>query len=213
MEAYNICKFFKSIYTQLNFAPIIYFKDNKMIFETNSPFYINSGELLIQNDFTNWLNNKILSISTADITELGKVLKKNTLETSLNENEMSVKFLTKDGIEKIITFSNLEDNNKTIVLNKFEKLDNYRNHLTVEKTLPSEYFNDDILELFLNENNEISLERTSKKLVEVPTDKIEQTKGGDYKIKFSEQTTNGQRYIEITSKNDDLELSQLFATI
>lgn len=206
MNAYDICKFFKSIYTQLNFAPEIYFKNNEMIFNTGSSFYINSGKILAKNDFTNWLKNKNVLISVPDIVELGKVLKKNALEANSDNETFSIKFLTKEGNEKTIIFRN-----NTGDIKQFEKLEKYENQLTNKETLPIEYFNDDILELFIKDGK-LTTERGQIKLVEIPTDKIKQVKGGEYYIKYSEDK-NGQRYVQITSKNDDLELSQLFATI
>lgn len=206
MSAYDICKFFKSIYTQLNFAPEIYFKDNEMIFNTGSSFYINSGKLLAENDFTDWLKNKNVLISVPDIVELGKVLKKNALEAIFDNDTFSVKFLTKEGNEKTITFKN-----DTGDIKQFEKLEKYENQLVNEEVLPVEYFNNDILELFIKDDK-LTTERSQIKLVEIPTDKIEQVKGGEYHIKYSEDK-NGQRYVQITSKNNDLELSQLFITI
>lgn len=206
MNGYDICKFFKSIYTQLNFAPEIYFKDNEIIFNTGSSFYINSGKILVENDFTNWLKDKNVLISLSDIVELGKVLKKNALEATSDNETFSIRFLTKEGSEKIITFKNNTGNIK-----EFEKLEKYENQLANEETLPTEYFNDDILELFIKDGK-LTTERGQIKLVEIPTDKIKQVKGGEYHIKYSEDK-NGQRYVQITSKNNDLELSQLFATI
>ena len=78
------------------------------------------------------------------------------------------------------------------------------------------YFSDDIFTVYLDPSKKITQNRTSVKIIDIPTARIKSLiKDSKKELLFSEIQENGQRFVAIKSSNEELqlELEQFFITI
>ena len=204
-------KYFKSIYTQINMGNIIYLTGKndyvELVYQRDSTFYILTGKLFGNIELFNWLKRTKNTIKTEidKIVELGKeVLKKNVISIEYDDNTFIYNYSLKDGTTVRREFSSCQPPEmKTIIYQKYFSLD-------------SSFISEDICEIFIDKNSNITNERTSDKLIEIPTNRIlSLVKDGTNSVFFTEKNQAGQRYVSIKSRNENLgvELCQEFLTI
>jgi len=210
-EIFEVVKYFKSIYTAVNMADEFYIADNKIIYKANS-FFIIYGELQNQenNPFIQWVNGKTTVVKLSDLNSVRECLKKNVKSIETDKDKFLLKYTDKDGNEKEFLCSNKINAEYQPVT---EKIHNIQKSLTSEFKIDSKLFEEELLIVYLDGHN-ITTERTENKIVEIPSKRIlSLQKGSETYLKISEKDTDGKRFVQISSKNELLELAQIFATI
>lgn len=206
-EVYKEFKFFKNIYTKINFSPSIIFEGEngsvKMYFERTSKYSISYGELFGCSQFTKWLKDHSarVQIKTEDLVEIAKCLKKNAKLVEFTDEYFKFEFLTKD------------ETLKTVVLNKLDKTNIIKKvDFDFSFEITNEFFTSEIFEIFFN-GVKIIDQKTPEKIFEYPIGKVNSIiKGCNATIHFTKMIDD-QRYVEISSGNEDLKLIQRFLTI
>lgn len=149
-------------------------------------------------------NSKIV-VPLATLKELSGILKKNVVSVDFSSSAVVYKYLSKE--DATVT---LEIKLDLIALegNKDNEI-SYLKEIKLDENLVS----NEILKVFLDDQDNLTEERTHRKLFEFPTSKIWSIldKTNTF-IRFSKEE-NSRRFVEIYSKKDNLELHQLFLTI
>lgn len=211
-EVHAEFKYFKNIYTKINISDKIQFKGNDtencvdMVFIRDSKFSNLIGRLSGDTYFLSWLkeSNKIVELTLEDINLIQKTLKKNVIKIEYDERYFSFNFKDKEENEHEIIVEVLDRGISFNVIN-------FKNELEI----PASYLASDIVQVF-NNNGEISETRTKDKIIEIPRDRINSIiKDTPLRIKFTEKTIDGSRYVSLSSKNDilGLQLEEIFKTI
>lgn len=213
-EIFEVVKYFKSIYTIINNkTESLRFVGRKFFYETNTHFLM-YGELAAQNDnpFLTWADGKTFEVKIKDIDSLRSSLKKNMVSLD-SSGDFSLKYKDRDEneVEFLCSESDIRESEKSLM----EKVEAIEGMLKKSGTLAySDFFNKEIVELYLQENGEISESRTSDKIVEIPFKRIQSViKDSDISVDFSDKDEEGKRFVRISCSNDLLSLSQIFATI
>lgn len=210
-EIFEVVKYFKSIYTPLKIENEFYVKDLKIFYKKN-PFFLMYGELLFQesNPFLEWAKGKEFMISVEDMNSLRTCLKKNVQEIEMTDDYFKLTYTDKEEnpMEFLCTMQK-DDHYEDIIIS----IDKIQNVLSKEFDLTDDYLEDDLLELYLD-NEDITLNRTDIKLIEFPIKRIlAYQKDSTHKIRISDLIEGERRYIEVSSTNDLFKLKQIFATI
>jgi sporulation protein YlmC with PRC-barrel domain len=213
-EMFEVVKYFKSIYTTINNkTEKLLFAGSTFYYEGNSHFLM-FGRLKDQenNDFIKWSKDKNFEIKFSDVDSLRNCLKKNVVDLNF-DTDFLFKYKDKEDNDREFLCSDvfLSEQNKNLV-NKINTIESLLTHSTSLKY--DDFVNKEIIELYLNENGTVSEERSSDKIVEIPFKRVQSiTKDSDIIVKFSDKDEEGKRYVEFSSSNELLELSQIFATI
>lgn len=216
-SVYPEFKFFKNIYVSLNVSEYCTFrweeKTQKIFlsFSNDSNYYLIAGEISGNTEFFNWLKtiNGGVSISLSSISIISKTLKKNAVSIEFeNGNYFIFKYLDKES-----------GNELSIKLepNKYDNtIDLIHYNLSTEFELSNDFLKNEICTIFRNEDGNLTSERTKDKILEIPTARIKSLlKNSKNKLLMSDRDINGNRYVAITSSNDEINLSltQIFKTI
>ena len=140
----------------------------------------------------------------------------------MNYLKKNIKSITFDDYKFVIRYSNKEDEDEEFICSNrnyvlfdqiVEKIDSLTPKLASEIKLDEKIFKENELIIYLKDNK-ITEERTENKLIEVPVKKVlSLQKNSDIFFRYTDKDSYGKRYIEISSKSDQLILKQLFATI
>lgn len=213
-------KYLKSIYTSLNISNTVYFignkKENKinLYFDTSEqPFFKLYGELSAETIFSKFLieNNFIIKVPIKELSAISKALKSNiiSIETE-NENEPFIKFSFNDKAQGLTQFKY----NCLTEFKEFENIINYYSKCQNNKEINFE--TEELFEIFLTNEKEITTEKTTEKLIEIPAARVKSfLKNSNKRILFSEKNNNNERIVILESENPDLKLKlgQIFRTI
>lgn len=213
-NSFNEFKFFKKIYTKIKSAERVLFtsRDNTLflLFPKNS-FYLLYGEVLFESKFVEWFKNKNINftVNLDDIALLKSCLKKNVISVSYNDDEFIFEFTDSEGNNKKIAFRNQENIPKDFDV---ELISEIEKKLVYKFEIDETYFSDELFKVFLEEEN-LSLNRTENKVLEIPTARIlSYQKTNNNELQFSERN-NDTRYVALSSSGDELKLKQIFLTI
>lgn len=214
-EIFEVIKYFKEIYTTINFTDTIYFVDMNFYY-IGDLHYILHGELFKENEnaFTNWVKEGGKFFLRMDhVSRVKECLKKNILSLDITKDTFSLKYKNKDGNEEEFLCKKI-DGGDSFFEKIIEKTTKIRSLLIYKGDLPFNYFDDkEILELYLKDNKIVE-ERTTDKLIEIPVKRIISIlKSNVHSIRFSDCLDSGKRYTEITGNNKYVRLRQIFATI
>jgi len=214
-EIFEVVKYFKNIYTTINFAEVVYFIDTSFYY-LGEQHYILHGELFTKenNAFLEWLKKggKLFMYMT-QVRLLTECLKKNIISLDITDDSFSLKFKDKNDNPREFLCERLKEGD-TFFDKVVDKTKMIRSKLSFKRDLPSNYFDGkELLEVYLK-NGDIVDDRTSDKLIEIPVKRILSIlKSNIHSIRFSNRLDNGRRYIEITGNNKFVRLHQIFATI
>ena len=217
---YNDFKMLKNIYTALNKSSKIVFigRDNdvRIIFSREDNFFLLFGEITFETEFTKWLKDghKAVVMEIEKLKSITDALKKNIISLETSDVSFTFSYISKDdGETKNQVFYNSATSDT--IKNESLKIDGILSQLKTKKDIPEAFISDDIFRVYLKDN-ELTDERVSDKLLEIPTKRILTfTKNSRNSIGFSEKMEKGERYVGIFSANEELNLnlSQLFLTI
>jgi hypothetical protein len=211
-EMFEVIKYFKSIYTAINNDDEIYITNNKIVYRAN-PFYILYGELQNDesNEFLKWIKDKSATIKISDLNELRVCLKKNVKNVVFDDKRFRVEYENKDSIPLEFLCSNEINKEYDLIVKKINDITKqYIKEYSIEDSL----FNEELFIAYLDKDLNITLDRTENKVVEIPGKRIlSLQKNSEKFLKISEKSEEGKRFVEISSKSDLLNLSQIFATI
>ena len=213
-DVYEEFKYFKNIYTKINFADKISLigdsKNNRVLihFLDVSEFTILVGYLYGDTRFLNWLKdgNKRVSGNFQHFIDIGKTLKKNV--DSIEWCNDYFYFYYKNKEELMCTFMMKPDStisSPKILETEFKK----------EFEVGDNFLKSDILQIFEN-GNEISETKTINKIIEIPRERVYSLiKNEKLFLSFTEKDKDDTRIIKLHSKSNDLnlELIQYFRTI
>lgn len=211
-------KYFKSIYTQINIANEVYLSGEddlvRLYFSKDSDFYLISGKITAETEFCRWLKKygKTIKASLEDLILIGKTLKKNAASIEYTENYFKFSIINSDSCETTDILFKEEELPKELK----SQIKNFSKKLSVEEELTESYFLDDICTVYLDTSKKITQNRTSVKIIDIPTARIKSLiKDSKKELLFSEIQENGQRFVAIKSSNEELqlELEQFFITI
>lgn len=211
---FEVVKYFKSIYTTINNkTEKLLFAGTDFYYESNSHFLM-LGSLKDQenNEFIKWSKDKNFEIKFSDIDSLRNCLKKNVVDLSF-DTDFLFKYKDKEENDREFLCSettlSLQDQGLINKINTIKSLLINSTELNY-----GDFVNKEIIELYLNEDGSVSEERSSDKIIEIPFKRVQSViKDSNITVKFSDKDDEGKRYVEFTSSNDLLELSQIFATI
>jgi hypothetical protein len=222
-DIFEVVKYFKSIYSVLNIniQDDIYISgngDHINIYYKPNKFFLIYGKIknVKSNEFLNWISGKNILLNISSIFELKECLKKNVISLEKDNNNFNIKYRDKNNLEKNFICSNLNDTpiefnnliNKIILLNKeFGK----------ELLLDSSLFKNEITELYYSGSSDLN-ENTDQldKIFELPSRRILSLlkDATTYSMRITDETTmDTKKFIEISSSNDLIKLSQIFAII
>jgi hypothetical protein len=213
-EMFEVVKYFKSIYTTVNNKTESLLFSNKRFYYESNPHFLMFGNLKDQetNTFLEWSKGKNFKLKLSDVDSLRGCLKKNVVEINV-DNNFSFKYKDKDekDMEFLCSESILSADNEKLI-DKISKIESLLIHSSSLKY--DDFVNKEIIEIYLKEDGTVVEERTSDKIVEIPFKRVQSiTKDSDIIVKFSDKDSEGKRYVEFSSSNELLELSQIFATI
>jgi hypothetical protein len=137
------------------------------------------------------------------------------------DKEYTIKYTTKDNEEeeKIFTCLELKELDKDLrsgFEQDIKKIKELEATLGDRINVPFDFFeNEEIFEVFLDEDNKIVKTRTPEKVLEIPTNKIVSLmkKPDEVFIRIGTRDELGKRCVAIGSKNSLVESTQLFITI
>jgi hypothetical protein len=212
-EIFEVVKYFKDIYTNINQSEEIFFKGNKFFYKTG-PHFLLHGELVKteSNVFVNWISDMTsVKISTKDMDELRNCLKKNIISLDVTKTEFKLTYKDREGNEKVFLCSETPDKSFDTIVSKIDLISG---ELPEKEALDRAKIDSlEILELYLKEGRSTE-SRTDDKLIEIPVKRIVSLmKESDYFIRFSNKNDQGRRYVEISSSNAEMSMNQIFATI
>jgi len=214
-EIFEIVKYFKSIYTTINNKTEKLLISNNYFYYEADPHFLMFGKMINQenNVFLNWSNDKIFDLNFKDVDNLRSCLKKNVVSVDLDNTKFVLKYKDKEEVEQDFLCSKKEisDSDK-IIINKINIIKSlFKNQALFAY---NDFINKEIIELYIKEDGTVSEERSADKIIEIPFKRVQSLiKDSDIIVKFSNKDDEGKRYVMITSSNDLLELSQIFATI
>lgn len=207
----EVFKYIKDINTSINHFGEITCVGNgneiELYFEANS-FYILYATLKGSNAFIDWGKDKQFAFPLETLKTISKCLKKNMLAIEYDDTTFS--FCVSENEEE--TKINLEVITETPEnKNKKEKI---LKELNKNKDVSVALLENDLFQLFLDSNNEVSEEATEDKLVEIPTKKIlSATKNcSRFTVSYSEKVGDF-RYVSLESENDLIKMNEILAVI
>jgi hypothetical protein len=233
-DIFEVVKYFKSIYTFINIKDEILLIGNETninIYYTPDKFFVIHGVLFNNNsnEFLKWIKNKRVILNLSVISNLKECLKKNVINLIIDDQNFKLEYTNKDGLPEIFVCSVL-DNDKIPLdfKNSIEKINYVEKKLGEELPINSSLFENEITEIYLTEGsnlNSTSVE-SENKIFELPSKRIIsllknadsysiKISGNDlgYDIKIEENSPSIKQFIEISSSNDLIKLSQIFAII
>jgi mevalonate kinase len=212
-EIFEVVKYFKDIYTNMNQSEEVFFK-GKRFFYKNNPHFLLHGELLgdDNNVFVNWISKtKSVKVRIKDMDELRNCLKKNIVSLDISEKEFKLTYKDREEVQKVFLCS---EEDESIMDQTIDKIETISKELKGKEKLDSSKIDSlEILELY-SDGQKLLESRTDDKIIEIPVKRIVSLmKESEYSIRFSNKNEQGRRYVEISSQNQDLSMSQIFATI
>lgn len=213
-DVYEEFKYFKNIYTKINFADRISLigdsKNNRVLihFLDISEFTVLVGYLYGDTQFLKWLKNgdKHVSGKFQHFIDLGKTLKKNVDSVGWCDDYFYFYYKNKEDL--MCTFMMKLDStisSPKILETEFEK----------EFEICDDFLKSDILQIF-ESDGKISEVKTTNKIIEIPKARVYSLiKNEKLFLNFTEKDEEETRIIKLRSKSDDLnlELVQYFRTI
>lgn len=212
---YSEVKYFKSLYTQINKSEYIIFhakKEGTVYIEFYSPmctpYYILRGELSGNTEFIKWINqnNIICKLSLEEIKTIKSEKKADCVSIIYDENSFTFKS----------TDNSITVKNDVSLKDEIETRNIYNSHFITSYILLPDFFQDDICEIFL-ENEKPTTKRTDEKVLEIPTKKIMSTikdiNSGE--LLLDDRTNPIKKFVGLKFVSDDLGLSltEIFATV
>jgi len=229
-DIFEVVKYFKFVYTLINNNNVekIYFKGNKFYYKKDT-FFILYGELEnnADNAFLEWIINKEVTLEL-DYINIFKndVIKKNIQTLESTDDYFKITYEDRDGENKEFLCSNKVD---ISYANIVQAVDIIKPKLGHDYDLDFTKFEDTLL-LYIDENQEISMEFMTETLIDFPIKRIlstqslskalkkflkfdEATDKIEYVLQYSDRDEYGKRFIEISSKSKLMQINQIFATI
>jgi len=220
-DIFEVVKYFKSIYTFINIKDDIFLSGGSNYIEINytpDQFFIIYGQLKNDksNEFLKWINHKNIELNIKEIANLKECLKKNVISLDMDDNKFELKYKDKDGIEKIFLCSVIE-----VASLKFEesilKIRDINKELGKEIPIDKSIFNNEITEIYLTHgSNPNETKNYESKVFELPSKRIVALlkDATNFYMRISgDRIDNNKQFIEISSSNDLIKLSQIFAII
>ena len=215
-------KYFKSHYVSLNFGYeniLLYPENNELnlLFYPSNQFSIITGKILnLETVFLNWCMTHPVVANIQDFIKIGKCLQKNIVKIEYNDSFFTFIFNNKEEQEEKVVFkTGIPEEVKKLL----EKLNNAKTALTTSIIFPlsDEYFDGELFEVYIGENNSISPKRVHEKIIEIEKKEIKALLKNrtSSAINYSTPDSLSHRYVRISSCDNDLnlELSQYFITL
>jgi hypothetical protein len=219
-ELFEVVKYFKSIYTTINFnnKDRVYlkgFNDHAKVYYDTESHYLLHGKLFNDgnNEFLNWMNGKNIMLELNDVKAFRECLKKNVVELTTTETEFRFEYLNKEEKTEFFVCSTANINNPyESVVDKIQSIDTM---LSNTFDVDGSYFTNEITKLYQDGDNGITNSRNENKIFEFPSKRLMslQKDADKHQIRLSDIDDDEKRYIEITSSNSYISLSQIFAII
>ena len=222
-EVYPEFKFWKDRYTSINKSSDIIIagsgvKDTvTIIFSTPEDYYYLEGTIRGNSKFIDWLNedNKIVKVSMDALNQIRSALKKNVYKIEYDNESFNFYFKSKETEEDItISIKNTKNDEFKKIIDKGNLL---KSRLTQKYELKKSFLNDNLFEVFLKDNTIVD-EKTTNKVLEIPSNKLQPIQKAEdtiYNICISERDAFDQRLVSVESSSDSsgISFTQIFNTI
>jgi hypothetical protein len=234
-DIFEVVKYFKSIYTFINIKNeilLIGTNNNIKIYYTSDKFFIIHGILFnnSSNEFLKWIKNKNIVLNLSTISNLKECLKKNVISLNTDDQNFKLEYKNKDNVSETFICSVINDDKIPLDFkSSIAKINYVEKELGEELPINKSLFENEITEIYLTEGSNLNNTNTESenKIFELPSKRIlSLLKSADnYSIKISgndidpevkieENSDTGiKQFIEISSSNDLIKLSQIFAII
>ena len=223
---FDVIKYFKEIYGIINIRNVVsvIIKDGVVYFPSD-PFYLTYSRLFEVDDdvnhFSKWIQDKKTSMELPNLFELKGIRKKDVIDLVSTDKEYTIKYTTKENEEEVKTFTcpelkELDKDLRSSFEQDAKKVKELEATLGERIDIPFNFFeNEEIFEVYLDENNKIVKTRTPEKVLEIPTNKIVSLMKNpdEVFIRIGTRDELGRRCVAIGSKNSLVESTQLFITI
>ena len=209
-EMFEVVKYFKLLYSSIKYKEEIIVYNDSLYFEADQ-YSILFGKLKQHdNEFSKWVSKgKTFIMTVSDINLLRGCLKKNVESIEISDSEFKFTYKDRDGNTMVFLCSDMGKEAIPPIMKKTEAI---KKSLGASK--PVETTNRDLLEIYLTEENVLTEERTSDKIIEIPIPKIVSLlKDSQLLLSYSEKDEEGSRFVGLTSENNLVSLTQLFVTI
>jgi hypothetical protein len=217
-DIFEVVKYFKSIYPIINIKDKVFITNDKSgyaeFYYTVDQFYMMHGRLYKNKDsniFLDWIGNKDFIIDLKSMSKIKESLKKNIISADIDESTFRINYTDKDGSAQSFvcsTTDSIDSEFKSVV----EKINLLNKELGSDIELDKSVFSDEITEIYMAEGSTSS---SQEKVFELPSKRILSLikNANKHIMRISGELPNGKKLIEISSENDFVRLSEIFAII